>query len=169
VSRSAQFLNPSEAARRLGVSTKALRLYEQRGLVVPGRTAAGWRTYGPAEMAQAAEIAALRTLGLSLAQVGRVLGGDPECLEAALAAHQAALERQAHRLADTIERVRHLRADLAQGQGPTAGELPRLARPVCEVRIALDLPWPWGGEKFELRDIRPLNYIIGPWAAARPG
>jgi hypothetical protein len=28
---SAQFLNASEAASRLGVSAKALRLYEQRG------------------------------------------------------------------------------------------------------------------------------------------
>lgn len=29
----APFLSPSEAARQLGVSPKALRLYEQRGLV----------------------------------------------------------------------------------------------------------------------------------------
>ena len=41
MSSSAQFLNPSEAAKRLGVSAKALRLYEQRGLVAPSRTAPG--------------------------------------------------------------------------------------------------------------------------------
>lgn len=87
MSSSARFLSPSEAAKRLGVSVKALRLYEQRGLVAPGRTAAGWRAYGPDEMARAAEIVALRALGLSLAQVARVLGGDPEALEPALAAH----------------------------------------------------------------------------------
>jgi len=39
---------------RLGVSAKALRLYEQRGLIAPLRTAAGWRVYGPDEMARAA-------------------------------------------------------------------------------------------------------------------
>ncbi|WP_245272945.1 MerR family transcriptional regulator [Microvirga lotononidis] len=33
MSSSAQFFSPSEAAKRLGVSTKALRLYEQRDLV----------------------------------------------------------------------------------------------------------------------------------------
>ena len=55
---SPRFLNPSEAARRLGVSAKALRLYEQRGLLVPARTAAGWRSYGPAEMARAARLGA---------------------------------------------------------------------------------------------------------------
>ena len=86
---SAQYLNPSEAARRLGVSAKALRLYEQRGLVAPLRTAAGWRAYGPLELARAGEIAALRALGLSLAQVERVLAGDPQDLEPALAAHRS--------------------------------------------------------------------------------
>src|SRR5688572_6855101 len=39
-------LNPSEAAKRLGVSTKALRLYERHGLLKPIRTAAGWRDRG---------------------------------------------------------------------------------------------------------------------------
>jgi DNA-binding transcriptional MerR regulator len=56
VSSSAQFLNPAAAAQRLGVSAKALRLYEQHGLINPGRTAAGWRAYGPEVMARAAEI-----------------------------------------------------------------------------------------------------------------
>ena len=62
MSPSAQFLNPSTAARQLGVSAKALRLYEQHGLIIPGRTAAGWRAYGPDEMARAAEIVTLRAL-----------------------------------------------------------------------------------------------------------
>lgn len=44
---STAFLNPSEAARRLGISIKALRLYEQRGLITPKRTAAGWRATVP--------------------------------------------------------------------------------------------------------------------------
>jgi len=162
-----QFLNPAEAARRLGVSAKALRLYEQRGLVVPRRTAAGWRAYGPEEMARAAEIAALRALGLSLAQVARVLDGASEALEPALAAHQAALEGQVRQLAGVVEKVRGLRADLAQGKAPTAGELARLLGPASAVAVAFDLPWPWGGEQFELRDVRPLNYIIGPLGSGK--
>ena len=32
---------------------------------------------------------------------------------------------------------------------------------------AFDLPWPWGGERFELRDIRALNYIIGPLGSGK--
>jgi DNA-binding transcriptional MerR regulator len=167
VSSSAPFLTPSEAAKRLGVSAKALRLYEQRGLVVPKRTAAGWRAYGPDEMARAAEIAALRALGLSLAQVAQVQGGAPRALEPALAAHQTALEDRVRQLAGTVEKVRGIRADLAQGKAPAAGELARLLEPAAELRVAFDLPWPWGGERFELHDIRPLNYIIGPLGSGK--
>ena len=108
MSPSAQFLSASEAATRLGVSVKALRLYEQRGLIAPARTSAGWRAYGPGEMARVAEIAALRELGLSLSQVARVLGGDSESLEPALAVHQAALESRVHQLVDTVDKVRRL-------------------------------------------------------------
>ncbi len=53
---SASFLSASEAASRLGVSAKALRLYEQCGLIAPIRSAAGWRAYGPDEMRRAREI-----------------------------------------------------------------------------------------------------------------
>ena len=167
MSPSAQFLSASEAATRLGVSVKALRLYEQRGLIAPARTSAGWRAYGPNEMARVAEIAALRELGLSLSQVGRVLGGDSESLEPALAAHQAALESHVHRLVDTVDKVRRLRSDITGGRALAASELARLLRPASKFSVAFDLPWPWGGERFELRDIRSLNYIIGPLGSGK--
>lgn len=167
MSSSGPFLAPSEAAARLGVSAKALRLYEQRGLVAPVRTAAGWRVYGPTEMARAAEVAALRALGLSLAQVARVLAGEAKDLEPALALHQAALEERGRDLAATVAKVSNLRADLAQGKAPARGELARLLNPAADVRVAFDLPWPWGGERFELRDIRALNYIIGPLGSGK--
>jgi DNA-binding transcriptional MerR regulator len=167
VSSSAPFLNSSAAARRLGVSAKALRLYEQHGLITPHRTAAGWRAYGPGEMARAAEIVTLRALGLSLSQVARVLGDDPQVLEPALAAHQATLEGRIRQLIGTVEKVRDIRAGLAQGKSPTARELMHLLRPGTEFNVAFDLPWPWGGERFELTDIRPLNYIIGPLGSGK--
>lgn len=166
MSSSARFLNPSEAAQQLGVSAKALRLYEQRGLVAPVRTAAGWRAYGPDEMARAAEVVALRALGLSLTQMARVLNGDAQGLELALAAHQATLEGQIRQLAGAVEKVRGFRADLARGQAPATGNLVCLLAD-AELGVAFDLPWPWGGERFELRDIRPLNYIIGPLGSGK--
>jgi DNA-binding transcriptional MerR regulator len=167
VNASAQFLSPSAAARRLGVSAKALRLYEQHGLITPGRTAAGWRAYDPDEMARAAEIVTLRALGLSLSQIARVLGDDPQGLEPALAALQATLEVRMRQLAGAVEKVCDVRAGLAQGKSPTAGELVRLLRPAAEFSVAFDLPWPWGGERFELGCVRSLNYIIGPLGSGK--
>jgi hypothetical protein len=54
-------------------------------------------------MEKAAEIVALRALGLSLVQVTRVLKGDPQFLLPALATHQEVLEGRMRRLADTVE------------------------------------------------------------------
>jgi DNA-binding transcriptional MerR regulator len=167
VSGATEFLNPSDAARRLGISTKALRLYEQRGLITPIRSAAGWRAYGADEMTRAADIVALRALGFSLAEVARVLKGDLKVLEPALAAHQAVLEGRLRDLGLTVEKVRALRDDLGRGQPPTVGDLARLLGPASDCQVAFDLPWPWGGERFALGDIRPLTYITGPLGSGK--
>lgn len=63
--------------------------------------------------------------------------------------------------------MQNLRGNLAEGQSPTAGELVQLLRPATEVVAAFDLPWPWGGERFEVTDMRPLNYIIGPLGSGK--
>jgi DNA-binding transcriptional MerR regulator len=167
VSPAPQFLNPAQAARQLGVSAKALRIYEQHGLITPVRTAAGWRVYGSGEMARAAEIVSLRALGFSLVQVSRALAGDAHGLEPALAAHQAVLEGRVRQLAGSIDKIRHLRADLAGGHTPTPADLAHLLAPVRAATVAFDLPWPWGGERFELGDIRALNFIIGPLGSGK--
>ncbi|ARP79368.1 MerR family transcriptional regulator [Bordetella genomosp. 8] len=154
-------LNASEAARRLGVSIKALRLYEQHGLMKPGRTAPGYRAYRPDDMARATRIVALRTVGLSLAQVARVLDGDSESLKTALAAHEKALDDDIHALVHKLDKLRRVLAGLARGRMPSDGELTGLLDRSPNIETAFALPWPWGGEWFEVRDVRPLNYIIG--------
>ena len=68
VAASARFFSPAETAKRLGVSVKALRVYEAHGLVAPARTQAGWRVYGPVEMARLHQVLALKRLGLPLSQ-----------------------------------------------------------------------------------------------------
>ncbi len=163
---SVRYFSPSEAARRLGVSTKALRLYEERGLVAPARTAAGWRAYGPDQLARAAEVVALRALGLSLAQVTRALGGEPEALQTALVAHQATLEGRIRELAGAVEKVRGLQTELARSEALASGDVARLLKGTAGPSVILELPWPWGGEQFEL-DIAPLNYIIGPLGSGK--
>ncbi|WP_420969300.1 MerR family transcriptional regulator [Bradyrhizobium sp. B120] len=163
----ARFLSPSEAARQLGISAKALRLYEERGLIAPGRTPAGWRAYGAAEMARGAEIVALRALGLSIHEVARILSGDAVILDRVLAAHEATLEASIRQSGDSIARVRRLRADLGRGKMPATCDLIGAVRARPAIGVAFDLPWPWGGERFELRDIKLLNYIVGPLGSGK--
>lgn len=163
----AQLLNPSEAAKQLGVSTKALRLYEERGLLKPLRSAAGWRAYGPGEMARAVEIVELRALGLSLAEVARVLGGDARLLGRALAAHEAALESRARQIHDTVHRIRKLRAELDRGTMSVASVASGVRQAGNQISVTIDLPWPWGGERFEIRELHQLTFMTGPLGSGK--
>src|SRR5215471_13739488 len=66
-----------DVARRSGVSARMLRHYESLGLVRPtGRTVAGYREYSSDDIRRIFHIESLRTLGLSLREVGRALD-DP--------------------------------------------------------------------------------------------
>ncbi|MBE3014104.1 MerR family DNA-binding transcriptional regulator [Microbispora sp. NEAU-D428] len=66
-----------DVARRSGVSARMLRHYESLGLVRPtGRTEAGYREYSSEDIRRVFHIESLRSLGLSLREVGRALD-DP--------------------------------------------------------------------------------------------
>jgi len=160
-------LGPSEAAAHLGVSTKALRLYEQRGMISPGRSAAGWRLYSPEDLDRITEILSLRRLGLSLMQVARALDGDPHALDSGLAAHEDQLRLQLSQTETALMKLRRLRDDLRQGISPSASALQSALGQDSNPTVGFELPWPWGGEWFELRDIRALNFITGPLGSGK--
>lgn len=66
-----------DVARLSGVSARMLRHYESLGLVRPtGRTDAGYREYSSGDIRRIFHIESLRSLGLSLREVGRALD-DP--------------------------------------------------------------------------------------------
>ena len=153
----APYLSPAEAARQLGISTKALRLYEQRRLLGPARTRTGWRLYGPAELARAQEIVALRALGLTLTQVAAALSADAAERAAALTAHQGVLEGRARTVVAAIAGLAELRS--------TAGA--RAGARIAPVDVSLSLPWPWDGERLELRGLGRINYLTGPLGSGK--
>jgi DNA-binding transcriptional MerR regulator len=160
-------LGPSEAARHLGISAKALRIYEERGLLRPTRTATGWRTYGPDEIRRAAEIVALRSLGFSLRQVERVMSGVADGLEPALGVLRTRLELEFDQLSQRLEKIDALRRALARGETPAVLDLAGLAAAPTAAVAGFNLPWPWGGEWFEVRGVRALNYIVGPLGSGK--
>ena len=120
------FLNPTEAARRLGVSVKALRLYERHGLVKPVRSASGWRTYGRDQLARLHQVLALRRLGLPLRRIAELLSGRFESLDALLELQERSLARESDRLAHALVLVRAARAKLARGEPLSVDDLSTL-------------------------------------------
>lgn len=98
VGRKEQWLGPGETARRLGVTTKALRVYEREGLVIPRRAQSKWRLYGPAQIARLHQIIVLRDLGLSLSAIKTLLGRQSRLRDV--------LRLQRERLASQQDKIR---------------------------------------------------------------
>jgi DNA-binding transcriptional MerR regulator len=70
------------AAARLGVSERALRYYQQLGLIVPACTTGGLRRYSPDDLARVARIRELQTLlGLNLDEIAGVLRSEDRMAE----------------------------------------------------------------------------------------
>ncbi|MBA2935129.1 MerR family transcriptional regulator [Sphingomonas sp. CGMCC 1.13654] len=87
-------LEIGEVAERTGLSHRALRFYEARGLVKPLRVAGERRVYGPAELARLNAVVALKRAGFSLAEIGRTLAGRHADLSGLVAAQIADLNRK---------------------------------------------------------------------------
>ena len=79
-------LDIAEVARLTGLSSRALRFYEARGLVRPLRTASGRRHYGTAQLERLHEIVAMKRAGLTLAQIQRLSAGRQLDLRSLIAA-----------------------------------------------------------------------------------
>lgn len=97
------FKTAKQTGDLMGLSVKALRLYEKRGLVSPGRTPAGWRVYGPEDFARLHKVQILKSIGFSLADIWALLEGGIK-LEAVLETQATALANQHRR----ITRARHI-------------------------------------------------------------
>jgi DNA-binding transcriptional MerR regulator len=75
-----EWLSAADCASRTGLTARALRVYEEFGLIAPRRSAGGWRQYGPRDLEKLNTIALLKTAGLSLAQIRDVTcssAGEP--------------------------------------------------------------------------------------------
>ncbi|MFD2415211.1 HEAT repeat domain-containing protein [Amycolatopsis pigmentata] len=96
-----------EVARLSGVSTRMLRHYDSLGLVRPtGRTVGGYREYSMADIRRIFHVEGLRSLGLSLRQIGRALE-DPAFAPSALVGDLIrATEERLKREQELLDRLR---------------------------------------------------------------
>jgi len=88
----AESLDITEVARLTGLTARALRFYEARGLVMPLRSASGRRYYGPAELERLHQIVAMKRAGLTLAQIHSMVAGRRVDLRHLVAAQIEVLE-----------------------------------------------------------------------------
>ncbi|MGH2882056.1 MAG: MerR family transcriptional regulator, partial [Solirubrobacteraceae bacterium] len=86
-----------EFARSSRLSPKALRLYDELGLLAPARVddSSGYRFYDAAQLERARLVAALRQLEMPLAEIKAVLALDePAVAAAAVAEYWAGVEAE---------------------------------------------------------------------------
>lgn len=122
------WLEANECAARIGLSKRALRLYEEHGLIRPRRTQKGWRLYGADDLARLHEILALKRLGLSLQRITTLLHGKAVDLAGILGIQHDLLAEQRERAEQGLALVRAAQAKLAAGASLSADELIRLAK-----------------------------------------
>ena len=105
----------SVAAELVGMHPQTLRIYEQKGLLRPKRTAGNTRLYSDEDVARLRLIQQLTTeIGLNLAGVERVLH-----LEDELDRMRRRLDRMEREMRETIEQVhRQYRRDLVVYRPP---------------------------------------------------
>lgn len=83
-----------ELVRRTGLTSRALRFYEARGLITPLRTYNGKRLFGPAELERVHRIVVLKSAGLSLSQMKELFDGKMVDMPALLRAQLTMLDEQ---------------------------------------------------------------------------
>lgn len=107
--RKTTLVNPAEAARRLGITIKALRLYESWGLVKPTRTDRGWRLYTPEDIERIGQALAYKAMGFSLSQIVGLLDAGPDDMAVALAAQERQLIARRTAVDEALDAVRRAR------------------------------------------------------------
>lgn len=108
-----QIIDIAEVARTTGLSARALRFYEARGLVKPLRTGSGRRCYGAGELERLHQLVALKRAGLSLQQIKALFDKKPIDLRQLVALQLDTLNDQARALSEarTILRTTLSRID----------------------------------------------------------
>jgi MerR family transcriptional regulator, copper efflux regulator len=103
-----------ELAEQAGISTKAIRYYEQVGILAPpARTPSGYRAYDEVALGRLGFVRAAQAVGLSLGEIRQVIAfrdnGQAPCVHVT-----DLLQRHAAELDARIRELQQLRGELQQ-------------------------------------------------------
>ena len=111
-----KYLNIADVTGRTGLSARALRFYEARGLVKPLRTASGRRIYAAGDLERVHQIIALKAAGLSLADIHRLLSGTVIDLATLLKTQLEVLNKRAAEVAEARELITQTLSRIDRGE-----------------------------------------------------
>ena len=123
-----ELIDIAEVVRTTGLTSRALRFYEGRGLIRPLRTNHGRRLYGRADLARLAAIQALKRAGFSLADIGGLLAHRATDLGRLVAAQLEELERRSAELKETQALLRQVKSRIDAGEQVDVATLCSLIR-----------------------------------------
>lgn len=123
-----ELLTIGEVAATTGLTVRALRFYEARGLVSPLRTAGGRRIYGAADLARLNAAVALKRAGFSLSRIADLLAGRTVDLRRLVMAQLAELDAQAATLTQSRALLRSVKFRLDRGESIDVATLCSLIR-----------------------------------------
>lgn len=109
-------LDIRDVARRTGLTSRALRFYEARGLVAPLRTHSGRRLYGAGELEQLNRVLALKRAGLTLAQIEKLTRGQSLPLARLIEAQLAVIADKTAELAEARALLLSVKSRIDRGE-----------------------------------------------------
>ncbi len=127
-----------EAASLLGVTPRALRYYEEKGLLQPCKEAVnGYRLYGDEDLERLRWVIALRELGLPIAAIQEVLlaSGQPERWISKLDSARAALYSEWVTAKEALDALDATMAGWQQAGTPQLGKLEEAALKMKQNRL----------------------------------
>ena len=115
VERMSATMTIGELAASAGVNVETVRFYERKGILPePPRTPAGYRQYSDTDRWRLAFVRRGKRLGLSLSEIGELLGGGEErSVDEVLRVASARLARVEHDLDELADRRDQLRVLIA--------------------------------------------------------
>lgn len=137
-----ELLNIGAAASVLGVSERALRYYQQLGLITPcGRTAGGMRRYSEDDLARVSRIRELQSLlGLNLDEIAVVLRNDDRLAEIREVYHdeRTGVEQRAELARECLALQEHLLSTVKAKQAALEEFRADVEARVAKVRAVID-------------------------------
>jgi DNA-binding transcriptional MerR regulator len=115
-----------ELARETGLTVRTMHHYDQLGLLSPrSRTDGGHRCYTSGDVRRLHRIVALRSLGISLEQIGTLLDGQPDPT-GLLRSQLDAVEELIRNATSLRARLLDVLGNLGRNTEPSAGQLLQL-------------------------------------------